>query len=82
MDTSHLLHPSDWPVSVQVAIITVILVVSKYWFGKRFTFSEFPIIALDGKSAKETWLHNGRKAISEGVKLVRVRAVYILMRVH
>lgn len=82
MDSSHLLHPSNWPVSVQVAIITVFLLVSKYCFGKRDTLSEFPIIALDGKSAKETWLHNGIKAISEGGKLVRMRAVHTLMQAY
>lgn len=72
METIHHLDPGDWSwrVSVQVAVITIVLVITEYWFRKRPAFSEFPTIALEGKSAKETWLHNGRKAITEGIKLV------------
>ena len=70
METIHHLHPGNWPFSMQMAVITVVLVVTKYWFIKRHGISEFPTIALDGKSAKETWLYNGRNAITEGVKLV------------
>lgn len=82
METIHHLHPGNWHISMQVAVITFVLVVAKYWFSKHHAFSEFPIIALDGKSAKETWLYNGRKAISEGVKLVRIRHVHTLMQAH
>lgn len=79
MDIIYHVHPGTWPVSVQVAVLTVALVVTVYWLSRRHTFSEFPIIALDGKSAKETWLYNGRKAISEGVKLVRLPHPHTLM---
>lgn len=82
METIHCLHPGSWPVSVQVAVITVVLVVTKYCFSKRNAFSEFPMVTLDGKSAKETWLYNGRKAISEGVKLVRFPHHRTLMKAH
>lgn len=79
MDTIYHVHLGTWPVSVQVTVLTVVLVVTVYWLSRRHTFSEFPIITLDGKSAKETWLYNGRKAILEGVKLVRLPHRHTLM---
>lgn len=80
MESIHHLHPGNWHVSVQVVISLIVLLVAKYSFSKRHGFSDLPTIALDGKSAKETWLYNGRKAITEGVKLVRSRHHHILMQ--
>lgn len=82
METIRHLHTGNWPLSVQVAVLTIVLVVTMYWFRTRRTFSDFPIIALDGKSVKETWLYNGRKAVSEGVKLVRVARRHTLMQAY
>lgn len=82
METVHHFHPRNWPASVQVAVLTIILVLTIYWFRRRRTFSDFPMIALDGKSAKDTWLYNGRQAVSEGVKLVRLAHRHTLMQAY
>lgn len=70
MDTIQRLLPQGLPVSLQVVAATLLLGFIYSIITKERPFSAFPVIALDGKSARKTWLFNGRKAMIEGVRRV------------
>jgi hypothetical protein len=70
MEAISRLVPEGFPVSLQVVAGTLILGIVYSLITKDRPFAGFPIITLDGKSAKQTWLFNGKRAIAEGVKKV------------
>lgn len=70
MDALQRLVPQGLPISLQVVAATLLLGLIYSLVTKDRPFAGFPIIALDGKSPKETYFHNGRRAIQEGVRRV------------
>ncbi|RYP60188.1 hypothetical protein DL770_010048 [Monosporascus sp. CRB-9-2] len=68
MDTVQRLLPTGFPVSLQVIVATVVLGFFYSLITKDRPFSGFPVISIDGKSPKKTWLFNGSKALAEGVQ--------------
>jgi hypothetical protein len=59
------------PVSLQVVAVAAIVWITSYAISSLNTnrpFPGFPVIALDGRSAMDTWLWHGKKAITEGLK--------------
>lgn len=63
-----------YPASLQVIAVALVAWVFFYLikiYRKDRPFPGFSVIALDGKSPKETWLLNGNKAITEGLRRVR-----------
>ncbi|RYP66018.1 hypothetical protein DL771_007999 [Monosporascus sp. 5C6A] len=68
MDTVPRLFPAGIPVSLQVIAATVVLGFLYSLITKERPFSGFPVISIDGKSPRKTWLFNGRKALAEGVQ--------------
>lgn len=63
----------SYPVSLQVAAVGIVLGIV-YWAVKAYQETRplpgFPVITLDGKDAKETWMLHGNRAITEGIRRV------------
>lgn len=72
METLQRLLPQGLPISLQVVAATLVLGFVYSLLTKDRPFAGFPVIALDGKSPRKTWLFNGRKALAEGLRRVRV----------
>lgn len=63
----------DYPAWLQVAGVGASLGLVAYTikeYRKDRPLKGFPVITLDGKSAKETWLLQGNRAITEGLRQV------------
>lgn len=63
----------SYPVSLQVAVVGAVLA-AVYYAVKSYRESRplpgFPVITLDGRDAKETWMLQGNRAITEGIRRV------------
>ena len=70
MEALQRLVPQGLPVSLQVIAVTLFLGFLYSYITKDRLFAGFPVIALDGKSPKDTWTWNGRKVAEEGVRRV------------
>lgn len=62
--------PEGIPVSVQAVLATIVLGTIYSVVTKDRPFSGIPLISLDGKSAKKSWLWNGREVIKAGQEKV------------
>ena len=70
MEALQSLVPQGLPISLQVVAATLLFGLLYSLITKDRPFAGFPVVALDGKSPKETYFRHGSRAIQEGVKRV------------
>ncbi|KAL7624096.1 hypothetical protein AAE478_005653 [Parahypoxylon ruwenzoriense] len=68
MEAIHRVLPEGLPVSLQVVIATLVLGVIYSLITADRPFAGFPVVALEGKSPKKSWLWHGRESIAEGLQ--------------
>lgn len=70
-----------YPISLQVALVGLLLAAVYYGINSYLEnrpLRGFPVITLDGKDAKLTWMMSGNKAITEGIRRVSLSLPLLL----
>ncbi|KAI0151120.1 cytochrome P450 [Pestalotiopsis sp. NC0098] len=55
----------EW-VSVIAGVVLVGIIYS--WFSQERPFAAYPLIAIDGKSPKQSWMHHARETLAKGLR--------------
>lgn len=58
------------PVWVSVIAGIVLLGIVKHWLTQERPYAAYPVIAVDGKSPKQSWMQNGPETLAKGLRQV------------
>ncbi|KAB5557999.1 cytochrome P450 [Coniochaeta sp. 2T2.1] len=60
--------PEQLPISVLAIIVTVLFALGHSYWTRERPYRGFPVLALEGKTPRESWLYNARQLLEEGRK--------------
>ena len=62
--------PEQLPISVLAIIVTILFALGHSYWTREKPYRGFPILTLEGKTPRESWLYNARQLLEQGRKKV------------